>query len=139
MGTRTPWIIWFAIALHAIWGVALLQFGPQHTTAVDALLTLNPTRFVGLGLIVVAGLATWSLLRHRSDLKGLFLALPQQFILLVSAAGAGNAILNGHYADGVPRPHVFILIDQIPIVLTAALHTAALIDIFLFHADSRSG
>ena len=41
-----------------------------------------------------------------------------------------------HYGDGVPRPRLFILADQIPAVLTMVLHTAAVIEM---HARLPAG
>lgn len=64
----------------------------------------------------------------------LLLALvPQQILLLVSAFGGIQAVVNGHYADGTVRPWQFIIADQLPVILLALIYTAAML------AAGRSG
>jgi len=53
-----------------------------------------------------------------------------------SACAAVIAVAVAHYGDGVPRPRLFILADQVPVILTMVLHTAAVIDM---HARWPSG
>jgi len=55
------------------------------------------------------------------------LLLPQQTLLIITAIGAVLAAISGHYADGVPRPTLFILADQFPPILIAAAHTVAIV------------
>jgi hypothetical protein len=45
-----------------------------------------------------------------------------------SAYAAVVAVVVAHYGDGVTRPRLFILADQVPAVLTMVLHTAAVIE-----------
>jgi hypothetical protein len=63
--------------------------------------------------------------------KKIALIFPQQIVLGISAAGALIAVMQGHYADGVARPMPFILADQTAIILTWAVHTLALVFLYL--------
>jgi hypothetical protein len=54
-------------------------------------------------------------------------ALPQQAILIMSAWTALTAMWSGEFADGVSRPVAFIVADQAPAVIAAALHAVALV------------
>lgn len=53
--------------------------------------------------------------------------VPQQVLLLFSAAGAIEAMWLGQFADGVLRPHAFLMNDQIYPIILAMGHTLALI------------
>ena len=49
-------------------------------------------------------------------------------MLTFSAYAAVVAVAVAHYGDGVTRPRLFILADQVPAVLAMVLHTAAVIE-----------
>ncbi len=53
--------------------------------------------------------------------------MPQQILLMMSAAGAVESMWLGQFADGVLRPHTFIIADQIYSILAAIGHTVAII------------
>jgi NADH:ubiquinone oxidoreductase subunit K len=53
--------------------------------------------------------------------------LPQQAILMLSAAASLHASALSQYADGIPRPFLFIFADQLPTILAAVLHLVALL------------
>ena len=59
--------------------------------------------------------------------------IPQQSLLLVSAAGAITAMVLSQFADGVVRPRAFIAADQMHIVLAALGHGAAIVSAGLVH------
>jgi hypothetical protein len=86
------------------------------TGAGGAMLTAS---VVALAAVLVHGAENW--LR-------LTLLLPQQLLLYVAAWGGLQAVVNGHYADGVARPYEFILTDQLPLMLLAVVHTLSLIE-----------
>ena len=58
--------------------------------------------------------------------------LPQQALLSMSMLGSINAVARSTYADGVLRPQIFILSDQLPIILLAVCHTVAIILVHVF-------
>jgi hypothetical protein len=79
-------------------------------------------------LLTASVLAAWAITRHQPSWQTLAALLPQQAILTVSAYAAAAAVVTAHYADGVIRPRPFILADQAPVILTFALHTAAVVE-----------
>jgi hypothetical protein len=97
-----------------------------NATAVHALLQLvsRPAAISIYG--VVALLAAFGLFYRRGCVWCL---LPQQFVLMLSAVGAGMAMWAGAFADGVARPPAFIIADQMPAILAAIGHTYAIITI----------
>lgn len=124
-------IIYYAVIVHLIWGVAILATGEVfHTTAIDANLTnisANPY-VIGLFFIIVAFAAVFPLWKKLNSLTALLLSLPQQYTLVLSSIGALTAIIESHFADGVIRPRAFILIDQCAIIVATLLHTVAIIE-----------
>ena len=126
------WMLLYAVLLHAIWGIFLL-WSPDDIGATPLALlhiflrnrTFESAIYLLASLGTVAMLSHW-IPRHWSLLCG----LPQQFLLMVSAGGSLWAVIIGQYADGVPRPWVFILADQLPAMLAALCHTGALL---VFH------
>jgi hypothetical protein len=129
------WIIWLVIILHGVWGIIGLSSNTQlFTTTFYALLQLTGFSQSYTSLILLGGsvLATVSLLRFQKKRRevGLFLVLPQQFLLLISMGGVIEAVLLGTYANGVIEPRVFIFADQVPILLLGCFHSLAIFDSF---------
>lgn len=120
-------MVLYAVALHLAWGVFLLiDDVATNATAVHALFRyIHPPELLSA---VVVGAAIAALLAMFSHAP-LFVAmlLPQQALLMMSAAGAIEAIWLGQFADGVIRPHAFIAADQFNSVLAAIGHTAAIV------------
>lgn len=94
-----------------------------------ALLSIFGTRALAAAtLFVTAGLAVvgqWHA-GIRPAVRFLLL-LPQLSLLIITALGAVAAILASHYADGVPRPWIFIAWDQahrlgMPLIYGAAIY-----------------
>ena len=124
---RQPWLLWYAVVLHTIWGMCFLintsAFGatPVHVYKND------PRMLIGLMFLTAAALGAYGLIFKPRSLIGLLCLLPQQSLLVVSATVAIISVADGHYADGVIRPTLFILVDQAPIILAVVFHTVALI------------
>ena len=125
---RYPLIIWYAILLHAIYGYAILSsdaaFGATPLSTLNELFPQNSLIAVGI-LFATVVLAIVALYWHIW--WGTVLLVPQQTLLIISAWGSLHAILRGSYADGVLRPVEFILADQLPNILIAVLHFAAMV------------
>lgn len=120
--------VWFAVALHTVWVITLLIGSPpKNVTGVHSLAELFPNRY-GLAIIlaVVAACATGGIF-HRAGLAKILLLTPQQLVLGLSAAGAVNAMIVGHFADGVARPQLFLVADQTPVVLALLVHSATIL------------
>ena len=133
MRLRIPWIIIYAVALHLIWaGTMFADESAIFSTAPSGLSDIFGTRFGAASAVLGAALlAGWALWRGKVDTVSLLALLPQQMILILSAAAAAEAIWGSQFADGVVRPRAFILTDQIPAVLIAIAHTAAILDIHM--------
>lgn len=120
-------MVGYAIVLHLTWAIIIL-FDPVavNATAVAALYRhIQPPIVLACviasaSLLAIAGLYTrvpWIV----------FLLMPQQILLMMSAAGAVEAIWTAQFADGVIRPRAFIAADQLYSVFAAIGHTIAII------------
>lgn len=116
----------YAVILHLVWAVAIL-IDPQsvNATAVHALHRLlhspqNVALTAGLCSVLAGiGMAT------RMPWLALLL-IPQQILLMISAAGSFEAMWLSQYADGIFRARAFIIVDQVPVVLAALGHSVAI-------------
>lgn len=131
---RYPITICMACVMHLIWMTGLLaEPGSINATGLYTVLiiardtTVAAFIFAGVAALAIVGLA----IGKRG--AGVFLILPQQIVLWFSVIGALHAMYLGQFADGIQRPHWFLIVDQIPVVLIAIGHTAAL----LFIAENR--
>ena len=131
MTARVSWIFAYALVLHVVWGIMLLDGpAPAATTPLHGFVAVFGSSRVAAGFLLVASvLSMWGMTRAKSIRAGLLAVLPQQFALLVSAVGALRCVVGSAYADGVIRPRSFIFADQFPAVLAALLHTMAILDI----------
>lgn len=122
---------WYAISLHLIWGVSLLNDpSVTHVTALSELHWISTDAGqLGIILIVFAGLAFLSIIQegHWSLISCLFLRIPQQFVLVLSCISALEAIYFGHFADGVQRPVAFLIADQSPAILVVVGYTITVV------------
>lgn len=120
-------MVLFAIALH-IWWAAILIFDSSalHVNAIDALYRYISSLPLLIAVIICAAtMATVGLFTKIPWV--LFFLIPQQALLMMSAAGAVESIYLGQFADGVLRPRAFIAADQFYSVLAACGHTIAII------------
>ena len=122
--TAAKWIVIYAGLLHVAWG--LLLFASESPLGVTAIHSLPGGRWVvatvcfAVGVLALAG----HLLREPWRT---WAWMPQQLTLLLSAVNAIQCVVSGTFADGVVRPWAFILADQLPSILAAALHTVAVL------------
>ena len=123
-----PWIIYFSIINHLVYGVCLL-ISPV-TMNITPMIFFNRIGmssfetamvFFGVSLISLGGL-------HKKDLIYFF---PQQMVLFATSFGALTCVLNSSYADGVKRDWLFIFPDQFPSILICILYTAAILNYVL--------
>jgi hypothetical protein len=129
------WIIWYAVALHIVWGCLLLLsptvYGPTALHIFDDM----PRGLMAAIFFLASGLAIWAVTRRQPSLRTLAALLPQQALLTLSACGAVAAVVAGQYGDGVARPPEFILADQAPAIIAFILHTAVIIEIHASRPD----
>ena len=127
----SPWIIWYAIVLHLAWAVMLLING-DALGATSTHYFHDWNRFAVSGFFfAVAGLAAWATTRKTMSMRTLLALLPQQLILMISAYCAFMAVWHSSYGDGVIRPTLFILADQLPVILTMVVHTITIVEMHL--------
>jgi len=122
-------IIWWSTVLHATWGILVL-FSPDAlgATPVALLDLLVPGDRIALGVmfLLVAAIALVGLWSKPGKVRQLMF-LPQQVFLLTAAIGCASAIARGQYLDGTPRPPLFILADQLPIILLAIAYVVSVL------------
>lgn len=134
MGYRpAPIMIGYAAALHIVWSVCIwVNPASAMVTSVSAVVKLFDYPSNAAVLFIVATAISLGALWFKFRMRWLLL-IPQQVVLLISAAGALSAMWVGHFSDGVARPSSFIVADQMYAVLTAIAYTVALI----LHARSE--
>jgi hypothetical protein len=115
----------YAISLHYVWSVILLtDSAALRVTAVDALHRFIPMPWLPMVLAAVASLALIAMAAQPPWF--VVLLLPQQILLVMSAAGAVEAIWIAQYADGAIRDRAFIAADQFYSILACIGHTVAI-------------
>jgi hypothetical protein len=121
-GVNRHIVILIASAMHLSWAVALL-FAPLHTTGIELVLGLSfGNHIIAAILCATVSLAAVAAISCRNLVLCVFLALPQQFLLIASAIGAVFCVIDGKFADGAVYPRPFIFVDQIYLVLLCVAH-----------------
>ena len=125
-------IIWYAIILHLIQGSLLVASdtaGFVTSTAHVRIWLRISAEGLGVFYLGVAVVALLSItLLPRLSLGRILALLPQQVLITLAAAGALVSIADSQFADGVVRSRYFIGADQCPIIISAVLHSAAVLD-----------
>ncbi len=128
------YIILLASIMHVGWAMLLfMSYDAAAATPIALLVQVFGGRYrTGIVLVIVAVLAV-AFIRLKAtnqerDNRLVFMLVPQEFILLLSAIAGVWAVCQGHYADGVIRAWPFILADQLPVILIALLYTAATVE-----------
>lgn len=113
--------IWFTVVLHLIRGISLIfDESARNVTSLSILLSYIPyAPLAGLVLILTALVTIVQLtyLTHHP-----ILLLPQQVIVLLGAGSVIQAIMVGHFSDGVIRSRAFIIADQSIYILLAIFY-----------------
>ena len=133
-------IIWYVILVHAIRGILLLFSNePANITTIHMVVTLDLASVRGIGILFlsVACLALQGL--YIPGKAAIPFLLPQGIVVALSALGATKAMLVGTYADGVVRSPIFIMADQIPAVIIAALYWLLLVILAVEKDTSHAG
>ena len=125
-----PYVFLLAAAHHLTVVAMLLQSPAVLGVSSVAMLSriFGGQRGVIVALLAASAASVYGIFSSKPIAR--FAALPQQFILFVTAVGAGEIILGGMYADGVPRPREFIGADQSIYVWMFVWHTLALLEWF---------
>ena len=136
------WMVIAACVVHGVWGLQLLAGpSPLFTTPMASLRHVPRVLASGLCLFAsgCAALAMFSKLAlpvpGHKNIRGLFLCLPQQFLMMSGCAIAAQAVWLGAYPDGYSPtahgdPHQFIFADQLWPIVGMLCHTFSLWDFF---------
>jgi hypothetical protein len=128
-----PWVIVFAIALHYLWGVALIVQPSVSEIAIFAGLD----RFISLGisaqalgiiLVIAASLATRGLLMPPNR-KSLALLMPQYLLMVGALLSDTEALITGHVLGREAAVDRVVLATVLgPIIIAALCHSLAIIE-----------
>lgn len=128
----------FATIVHLTWGFSLL-LSPEllETTGVSLMIKLcGGQHLAGLVFILGGLLATVSVADYTGNpLSNMLMMIPQQMFLFVAAISATFCIIDGQFADGVARSSVFLLIDQMWLIVICLVHSIALAFRFIPHRN----
>lgn len=113
--------------VHLTWAVALLisredAFGSTPLSPFQVL--VSPWAAV---LMITTSVMSLVASGFKNHLIRVMMFLPQQVVLYMSAMASAAAVASGHYADGVMRPPMFILTDQVGTIVLAIAYTIIVI------------
>jgi len=105
-----------------------LQEGALQVASLGVLYGLLPNHYLKGSLLILASvLATIYVIQNPINrITKVFLLLPQQFFLLLTALSSANYVIVQQYADGVVRGWPFIFVDQLAVFILASLYTITL-------------
>ena len=118
-------------AMHLIWGIGLVISDtlPLVTGLNHIFLLTNDAGISALLLMAVAVVAIFGLaVTPQRSMYRLVVLVPQQIFLVLSMTSVMQAVVSGMYPDGVVRPHMFILMDQTPMILLVIGYTLGIIN-----------
>jgi hypothetical protein len=118
-------LCWLVVTLFLAWGTMLVMSpDPLGSTPVASASRYFPAEhyIIGVVTLMAAVLGAYGIYRGLT-----LLLLPLAVMLTLAAMNSVDAVWQGHYADGVERPRLFILADQLPIILLAAYYYVAVL------------
>lgn len=122
-------IILYAVLLHLFWGISMLADPSANmisgVAGVKSLIGAAAAPYVFIAAALLGLQATIG----EPRIWKAYIGVPQQFLLVLSSVGAIGCMIKGAFADNVIRPHAFLIADQSPVLIVAALHIAALLSI----------
>ncbi len=122
-------MVLYATLLHITWGLMILgDDSALRGNALDSIFKIFPYPD-GVALLLF-GAAMMALVGTVAHTKGFWVALlliPQQILMMITAAGAIESIWLGQFADGVIRSHMFIASGEVNNIIAALCHTTALV------------
>lgn len=117
----------YAILLQGITGILLLLSPDSIQVArLGVFNYIFPTILGAILMISAAILAAIGLFYKKRVKKWYLFFFPSLFFLILSTVSALIYIVEGQYADGTVRPSIFILVDQLPALLSGGLYLLAI-------------
>lgn len=141
LAVRLPLVfITYVSSLHALYALTLYASATaaQATATANIVEHIPADRFtIATLLLLSAVIAAWAVYFEwpPSRRSVVFMGLQTVFVSL-AGVGAIDAVLDGHFADGVERSAYFILADQGPSIVAMVVHNYAVV---AFHSkDART-
>lgn len=119
----------YIVALSLIWDI-----NTHFATSVHVLALIFPVIALP-GVLILTATCAIAAFSMKKKINTLLMLVPQQFLLYLSAGGAMEAFIEGHFADGIVRSRAFLVSDQGPVMLLAFFHTWAMMLILKYGAD----
>ena len=124
---RLSLFVFFIATVHAVQGLFLLAW-PESSHATPMYLLVSTLWVTGTSLVLfAASLAVATTVFSLSDYTRWVALLPQQVILIVSAAGSVAAVVAGEYLDGTMIAWSHIFVDQAIVIGLPFIHLAAIV------------
>lgn len=129
-----PWMIWWAIAVHTSWGIALLKEPALSRlgilVGIDRYVDAGvPARVLGSILLVAAVMAATGLILdgHHKLAKGpSLLMLAPQYLILISALTTDLQTVFSASFHGQPVGRTIVIVILGPVIAAALLHSVAI-------------
>lgn len=119
-------IIILVSAIQFIWGLCLiLGLDIVYISALDSYTVHFPILLGWTGII--ASILAYSRVVWDTPGHNIWFLIPQQILLLHSSISIIEAAILGHYPDGTIKDGVFIINDQLPLVLITIKYTYLII------------
>ena len=91
------WMILTAIVVHGCWGILVMIDSQALQCTPIAMSPLHHSPWLaGPVYLIATALALWHVIDDKMDMIGLFKVLPQQLLLMSSAAGAVYCVIVSH-------------------------------------------
>lgn len=124
--TKFSWTIFYVTTLHLIWGILLLLDNSPFSTNPIGFFEIFLSQTATAVLFLFAGILAILAYKIKISLNSFILLVPQQILLLLTSFSGIRSALKGHYIDGVIRPGIFIITDQLPIILLSFVYGLAI-------------
>jgi len=127
-----------AIVQQLVSAIALAwQPDVHYTTSIYILYLILPSDASLALFLAAASIAAIASFSARKKVETLLLLVPQQFLLFLCAGAAIHAIAVGEFADGTQRSSMFLLADQVPMILIAVFHSWAMVLILIYGEENK--
>lgn len=129
MQKRNYFIIFYATILQVVTGIVLLLSSkPLEIAQLGIFNVIFPYKLGAVLMLLSVALVLYADLKIKNKVVNILLHIPQEFFLILTAISGILYISLGHYADGTVRSQSFILVDQLPGIIAAALYLVFLFD-----------
>lgn len=118
----SPLVVVYASLLHILWGGLLLLDAAAFNTNPIGFFGAFMSRISTALLFLGVGVFTLFYCKLKNNMYQFMMFIPQQILLLLTSFSGIFSAIKGSYVDGVIRSGVFILTDQLPIILLSLVY-----------------